>query len=130
MNKRVAACLVLSPFVFLAVAVEPVKLIVSGADRTSIFALLAIAAEVWLLCSAKDNAERVGIGVYVTAELLGLAAILLAVALIFKGDAPGILADVAALACIFQYPHVPVMLIAMLVLNIRLRNVRRKKYYE
>lgn len=130
MNKRVAACLVLSPFVFLAIAIEPVKLIVSGADRTSIFALLAIAAEVWILCSARDKAERVDIGVNVTTELLILTAVLLAVALIFKGDAPGILADVAALAHIFQYPHVPVMVIAMLVLNIRLRNVKRKKYYE
>ena len=130
MNKRVAACLVLSPFVFLAAAIEPVKLIAAGADRTSIFALLVIAAEVWILCSAKDKAERVGIGVKVTTELLILTAILLASALIFKGDAPGVLADVAAFACIFRYPHVPVMVIAMLVLNIRLRNVKRKKYYR
>lgn len=49
MNKRVTACLVLSPFAFLAIAIEPVKLIVSGADRTIIFALLLIAAEVWIL---------------------------------------------------------------------------------
>lgn len=130
MNKRVAACLVLSPFVFLAIAIEPVKLIVSCADLTSVFALLVIAAEVWILCSARDKAERISIGVNVTTELLILTAVLLAVALIFKGDASGLLADMTALAYIFQYPHVPVMVIAMLVLNIRLRNVKRKKYYE
>lgn len=130
MNKRVTACLVLSPFAFLAIAIEPVKLIVSGADRTIIFALLLIAAEVWLLCSARDKTEQISIGVNVTTELLILAAILLAAALIFKGDAPGVLADVAALACIFRYPHVPVMVISMLVLNIHLRNVKRKKYYD
>lgn len=59
MNKRVTACLVLSPFAFLAIAIEPVKLIVSGADRTIIFALLLIAAEVWLLCSAKAMRQGV-----------------------------------------------------------------------
>lgn len=75
MNKRVTACLVLLPFAFLAIAIEPVKLIVSGADRTIIFALLLIAAEVWILCSARDKTEQISIGVNVTTELLILVAI-------------------------------------------------------